>query len=64
MDDGVSPTIGILVFVGLIILDFVVFGFIAAMQNLNEASVEKLAREDNAQAKLLGRYMDKTYFIF
>lgn len=60
MDDGVSPTIGILVFVGLIILDFVVFGFIAAMQNLNEASVEKLAREDNAQAKLLGRYMDKT----
>lgn len=60
MDDGGSPTIGILVFVVLIILDFVVFGFIAAMQNLNEAAVEKLAREENAHAKLLGKYMDKT----
>lgn len=60
MDDGGSPTIGILVFVVLIILDFVVFGFIAAMQNLNEAAVEKLAREENAHAKLLGKYMDKS----
>lgn len=60
MDDDVSPTMGILIFVALIILDFVVFGFIAAMQNLNEAAIDKLAREENRHVKLLSRYVDKT----
>ena len=60
MDDGASPGTGLLVFAGLIILDFIVFGFSAAMQHLNEASVEKLAKEENRQAKLLTVYMDKT----
>lgn len=60
MDDGASPTTGLLVFAGLIILDFIVFGFSAAMQHLNEASVEKLAKEENRQAQLLMMYMDKT----
>ena len=45
MDDGCSPTVGILIFAGFVILDFVVFGFIAAMQNLNEAAIERLAGE-------------------
>ena len=31
MDDGCSPTVGILIFAGFVILDFVVFGFIAAI---------------------------------
>ena len=43
MDDGCSPTVGILIFAVFVILDFVVFGFIAAMQNLNEAAIERLA---------------------
>ncbi len=60
MDDGASPTTGLLVFAGLIILDFIVFGFSAAMQHINEASVEKLAKEENRQAQLLMTYMDKT----
>lgn len=62
MDDGGScPTMGILIFAGLIIIDFVVFGFHAAMQNLNESSVEKKAKEDTSkQAELLLKYMDKT----
>lgn len=60
MDDGVSPTRGILIFVVLILLDFVIFGFIAAMQNLNEAAVEKMAKEENHQAQLLMKYMDKS----
>ena len=45
MDDGCSPTVGILIFAGFVILDFVVFGFIAAMQNLNEAAIERLVRD-------------------
>lgn len=62
MDDGgSSPTMGILIFVGLIIVDFVVFGFHAAMQNLNEAAVEKTAKDDKSKsAELLLKYMDRT----
>lgn len=60
MDDGGSPTTGILVFVVLIVLDFVIFGFIAAMQNLNETAVEKMAKEGDGHAGLLVKYMDKT----
>lgn len=62
MDDGGSnPTIGILVFLGLIIVDFVIFGFYAAMQNLNEATVEKLVKDEKSlRAELLLKYMDRT----
>ena len=60
MDDGGSPTIGILIFVGLIVMDFVIFGFVAAMQNLSEATVEKMAKEGNKSAGLLMKYMDRT----
>mgnify|MGYP000292631295 CR=1 FL=1 len=59
MDDGCSPTVGILIFAGFVILDFVVFGFIAAMQNLNEAAIERLAGEEDRGARLLRRYTDK-----
>ena len=52
MDDGVSPTMGILVFAALILLDFIIFGFIAAMENLNETSVEKLAKDGDTRAAL------------
>ena len=55
MDDGCSPTVGILIFAGFVILDFVVFGFIAAMQNLNEAAIERLAGEEDRGARLLRR---------
>ena len=44
MDDGCSPTVGILIFAGFVILDFVVFGFIAAML---------LARDDRKDEKKL-----------
>lgn len=60
MDDGGSPGLGILIFAILVLMDFILFGFIAAMQNLNEASVEKLERDGNKSAKLLVRFMDKT----
>ena len=57
MDDGCSPTVGILIFAGFVILDFVVFGFIAAMQNLNEAAIERLAGEEDRGARLLRRLL-------
>lgn len=59
MDDGGNPTMGILIFAGLIIVDFVIFGFNAAMQNLNETTIEKMAK-DGKITELLSKYMDKT----
>lgn len=60
MDDGVSPMTGTLIFVILVLLDAVIFGFIAAMQNLGEAQIEKQEKEGNRKAKLLMGYMDKS----
>lgn len=61
MDDGGNPTVGILIFVGLIIVDFVIFGFSAAMQNLNESTVEKMAKNEKTKSlELLLKYMDRT----
>lgn len=60
MDDGGSPTTGMIIFIVLLVVNAVVFGFLAAMRNLNEASVEKLSKEGNRKAELLICYLDKT----
>lgn len=60
MDDGVSPMTGTLIFVILVLLDAVIFGFIAAMQNLGETQIEKQEKEGNRKAKLLMGYLDKS----
>ena len=60
MEDGASPSLGILIFIVLIIVDFVVSGFLAAMQNLSDAAVERMVKEENRQAKLLTCYVDRT----
>ncbi|MBO5070039.1 MAG: HlyC/CorC family transporter [Roseburia sp.] len=60
MDDGVSPSQGLLIFALLILLDFVIFGFCAALRNLNDAAVEKMARDGSKKAALLQKYMDKS----
>lgn len=60
MDEGVSPIMGVLVFVILLLLDFVIFGFIAAMENLNEAAIEKMAKDGETRAAQLLKYTDKT----
>ena len=45
MDDGCSPTVGILSFCRICHIRFCGFGFIAAMQNLNEAAIQNVWRE-------------------
>ncbi len=59
MDDGGSPTIGMIIFVLLIFLNAIIFGFLAAMENVNEAAMEKYAEEGNKKAKLILKYADK-----
>ena len=61
MDDGGNPIGGILIFAGLLLADFVIFGFYAAMQNVNEATLEKMAKTRQTKAiTLLFKYLDKT----
>lgn len=59
MDDGGSPTIGMIIFALLVFLNAIIFGFLAAMENVNEASMEKYAEEGNKKAKLILKYADK-----
>lgn len=60
MDDAGCPTTGMIIFVVLLVINAIVFGFLAAMQNLNEASVEKLSKDGNRKAELLMCYLNKT----
>lgn len=59
MDDGGSPSIGIIIFVAIMFVNAVVFGFLAAMENINETALTKDAEEGNKKAALLLRYTDK-----
>lgn len=60
MDDGVSPTWGIMILVILILIDFIIYGFVAAMDKINAVAVEKMAKEGNKRALLLQKYEDKS----
>lgn len=59
MDDGGSPYIGLIVLLLLVVLHAVSYGFLAALDNLNESSLEKLAKEENKKAILLLWLLDK-----
>lgn len=59
MDDGGSPSIGIIIFLVLLFLDAVVSGFIAAMENINQATLTKDAQDGNKKAILVQKYADE-----
>lgn len=54
MEDGGSPYyIGFGVLLLLVVLHAIFYGFLAALENQNENSLEKLAKEENQKALLL-----------
>lgn len=59
MDDGGSPSIGIIIFLVLLILDAVVCGFLAAMENINQSALAKDAQEGKKKALLIQKYADE-----
>lgn len=59
MEDGGSPYIGLFLVVVLVIFHGIFYGFIAAIENLNESQIEKLAKENNKKAKRLLLLVDK-----
>lgn len=53
MDDGGSPYIGLCLLAAFIVFHAVFYGFLAALDNLNESLVEKLAKDNNPKAEKL-----------
>lgn len=60
MDDGVSPTWGMIILLVLILIDFIIYGFVAAMDKINAVTVEKMAKEGSKRAELLQKYQEKS----
>ena len=61
MDDGGSPLIGLIVFLILLLLDAVFYGFMVAVDNLNDSQVDKKVEEGNKKAVWLQRIMDDPF---
>ena len=60
MDDGSrSPLAGLIVLVILILLNGILYGFAAAVRNLNQSEIQKMAEEGNKKAGLLKRLIDE-----
>ena len=60
MDDGSrSPLAGLNVLVMLILLNGILYGFAAAVRNLNQSEIQKMAEEGNKKAGLLKRLIDE-----
>lgn len=58
MDDGGSPLIGLIVFLILLLLDAVFYGFMAAVDNLNDSQIDRKVEEGNRKAIWLHRILD------
>ena len=61
MDDGGSPLIGLFVFLLLLMVDAVLYGFSIAVDNLSDSYVDKKVEEGNKKAIWLQRMMDNPY---
>ena len=58
MDDGASPVAGLLVFFLLAIINFCLYGFGAAVQNLNESELKKRAEGGEERAAKLRQIVE------
>ena len=53
MDDGSrSPLAGLIVLVMLILLNGILYGFAAAVRNLNQSEIQKMAEEGNKKSRI------------
>lgn len=56
MDDG-SPLYGLLIFIGFVVVNALMYAFGAAIQNLNESEIERKAEKGSVKDKKLLKYM-------
>ena len=61
MDDGASPAIGLIVFLGLVIINAIMYGFLTALEEVSESQVEKRKEEGSKYAPWLLEVMDSPY---
>ena len=65
MDDGGgSPLIGLIVFLILLLLDAVFYGFQVAVDNLNDSQIDKKVEEGSKRAIWLKRIMDDPHPVY
>ena len=61
MDDGASPAIGLIVFLGLVVANGIMYGFLTALEEISERQVEKRMEEGSKHAPWLLAVMDSPY---
>ncbi len=61
MDDGESPVIGLLVFLGLTVINSFLYGFLIALEETSESEVQKYAQEGDKHAAWLLQVKDSPY---
>lgn len=61
MDDGGSPAIGLIVFIVLMILNGILYGFLTALDEAADSQIEKKAEEGNKHAQWLLKVMASPY---
>lgn len=61
MDDGGSTVIGLIIFLVLLIMDGIFFGFLTALEEITESQIEKRKEDGNKYAAWLLRVLDSPY---
>lgn len=61
MDDGGSTVIGLIVFLLLMVLDSIFYGFLTALEEITESQIQKRKEDGNKHAEWLLRVLDSPY---
>lgn len=61
MDDGGSTVIGLIVFLLLLVLDSIFYGFLTALEEITESQIKKRKEDGNKHAEWLLRVLDSPY---
>lgn len=61
MDDGGSTVIGLIVFLLLLVLDSIFYGFLTALEEITESQIQKRKEDGNKHAEWLLRVLDSPY---
>lgn len=61
MDDGGSTVIGLIIFLVLLILDGILYGFLTALEEVSDSQVEKKKEEGKQYAEWLLKVLDSPY---
>lgn len=61
MDDGGSTVIGLIVFLLLLVLDSIFYGFLTALEEITESQIQKRKEDGNKHAEWLLHVLDSPY---